>query len=260
MEPRPLEDQPEFSNSDPKQDGGVPGTLDRSGSGPSVLPKDQDGIDDLESLAITDSHPSPNMELLGNVNLGSGVQFGNFSGNVFFHGDPDPVSGAREIFIESIRKRDNFMSTFLSQALRQASATFNLSVCFMVVGGAIVLAAAVLAVGGFAGSPSRGVALVSGIGGILISTSGAAFTRRADKARKHLAQQAEMMQSQLLDEQKFSQVVDLLTGIRDSELSDQARISLAMRLMGEINTSQKVGIQETPDVRLAHRKRKSETS
>jgi hypothetical protein len=143
----------------------------------------------------------------------------------------------RKIFIDSVRKRDDFMSTFLNQALRQAGIAFNLSIAFMVLGGLIVLTAAILAIGKFAGSPSHGIALVSGAGGLLIGTSGAAFSRRSDKARKHLAEQAAMMQSQFVTEQKFSQVVDLLTGIRDDKLNDQARMTLAARIMDELNKS-----------------------
>ena len=129
------------------------------------------------------------------------------------------------------------MSTFLNQALRQAGIAFNLSIYFMILGGLIVLVAAILAISRFAGSPSHGIALISGVSGLLIGTSGAAFSRRADKARKHLSEQAVMMQTQLVSERKFSQVVDLLTGIRDDKLNDQARMTLATRLMDELNDS-----------------------
>ena len=169
-------------------------------------------------------------EIRGNVNFGK-VEYSS-------------TNYVRQIFIDSVRKRDEFMSTFLNQALRQAGTAFNLSVYFMILGGLVVLVAAVLAISGFAGSPSHGIALISGVGGVLIGTSGAAFSRRADKARKHLAEQASMMQSQLLNEQKFSQVIDLLTGIRDDRLNDQARMTLATRLMDELNESPKVGLKD----------------
>jgi hypothetical protein len=45
------------------------------------------------------------------------------------------------------------------------------------------------------------------------------------------------MHSQLLDERRFTQVIDLLAGIRDPQLNGQARVSLAMRLMGDIEAS-----------------------
>ena len=48
------------------------------------------------------------------------------------------------------------------------------------------------------------------------------------------------MHSQLLDERRFTQVIDLLAGIRDPQLNDQARVSLAMRLMGEAVTDKEL--------------------
>jgi hypothetical protein len=165
---------------------------------------------------------------------GAGVQYNYIiSGDVTDKQELD----ARELFLASLRSREEFMSNFLTQALRQADMTFNLSIYFMALGGIIVLISAVLAITRFAGSPSHGIALISGASGVLIGASGAAFSRRADKSRKHLAQQASMMQTQIINEQKFSQVIDLLTGVRDPQMNDQARISLAMRLMGQIDGS-----------------------
>jgi hypothetical protein len=161
---------------------------------------------------------------------GSGTQY-NYVFNSVLADKPD----ARKLFLASLRSREEFMSNFLTQALRQANLTFSLSVYFMTLGGIIILVAAMLAITRFAGSPSHGVALISGASGLVIGASGAAFSRRADKSRKHLAQQAAMMQTQIVNEQKFSQVIDLLTGINDPQLNDQARISLSMRLMGEID-------------------------
>jgi hypothetical protein len=180
----------------------------------------------------------PGYDAYGNVNIygGSNVQIGGQQFVVDAKAFPD-VGEARELFTKSLRHRDEFVADFLKQALQQASATFKLSIFFMSVGGLIVLCAASLALTRFAGSPSHGIALISGIGGVLISTSGAAFSLRADKARKHLAQQATVMQSQLVEERRFVQVIDLLTGIKDPHLNDQARVSMAMRLMGEIEAS-----------------------
>jgi hypothetical protein len=162
------------------------------------------------------------------------IAVGNIGGDVYISPSRDTKDQeTREIFISSIRQRDSFIGTFLNQALQQANITFRFSLFFTTAGGLIVIGAAILAITRFAGSPSHGIALVSGIAGILISTSGAAFSVRADKARKHLAKQASVMHSELMDERRFSQIVDLLTGIRNPDLNDQARVSLAMKLMGE---------------------------
>jgi hypothetical protein len=173
---------------------------------------------------------------LASDNARVGVQVGTVHGDVNVFGRSDPaLDGAREFFMQSLRHRDEFVGSFLKQALSQAETTFRLSVFFMTVGGIFVLGAATLAITKFAGTPSHGIALASGLCGILITTSGAAFSIRADKARKHLASQASSMHTQLLDERRFTQMSELLAGIRDPQLNDQARVSLALRLLGSAN-------------------------
>ncbi len=156
----------------------------------------------------------------------------NVQHNVFLSAEPEEAR-LRGLLVDAVEVREKFIGKFLAQALRQAEATFRLSVIFMSVGGLIVLTAGILAL---AHSPNPGqfpVALVSGLGGALVGASGAAFAVRADKARKHLALQAERMHSEILDERRFTQVVALLSGIRDSELNDRARMSLALRILDD---------------------------
>jgi hypothetical protein len=150
--------------------------------------------------------------------------------------------GKQKLFFDSLHHRDKFIEDVLRQALQQSNLTFILSIFFTTFGGLIVLCAALLAITRFVGSPSHAIALVSGIAGALISTSGAAFSLRADRARKHLSRQAEIMQSQLMDEWRFTQALEVLAEIKDSQLSDQARVTLALRLIGDLSAS------ETPDL------------
>lgn len=199
--------------------------LPTSDAGVSAITVDDSG------LTIKDQQ-KPSFEQSNRAEAG-GTVFAVQDGELHVYNSNSELDDARTLFMNSLRHRDQFVGSFLKQALRQSDTTFRLSVFFMTVGGLIVLAAAILAVTRFAGSPSHGIALVSGTGGILIGTSGAAFSLRADKARKHLASQASLMHSQLLDERRFTQVIDLLAGIKDPQLNDQARVSLAMRLMGE---------------------------
>jgi len=154
---------------------------------------------------------------------------------------------ARAVFQEALRHRSEFVGDFLSQALRQASATFRLSLIFMGLGGVIVLTAGGLALTNAFGPANHTVALVSGIAGTIIGVCGAAFSRKADQARKHLAEQAERMHSQLIDERKYLQVADLLVGVKDANLNDRARISLALRIMGDEKASSNVVLQAEED-------------
>jgi len=137
----------------------------------------------------------------------------------------------REFFIQSVKHREDFIGDFLKQALRQAESTFRMSVAFMVAGGLVVLIAGVLTLMNSSGSVKHTAALVSGLGGLIVGASGAAFSLKADKSRKHLADQAERIHSEVLDERRFTQVADLLSGIRNPDVNDQARAALALRIL-----------------------------
>ncbi|MEU4220528.1 hypothetical protein [Actinoplanes sp. NPDC026623] len=153
---------------------------------------------------------------------------------------------SRLIFRRSIQHRDQFVGSFLNQALRQANITFILSVIFMAVGGLLVLAAAVLALMHSAPSAPNGyITLATGLGGAVIAGSGAVFWRRADKSRKHLAEQAERMHSQLLEERKFVQVGEILAGVENPDLNDRARIALVLKLM-DVDPASAVDARDTP--------------
>ncbi len=139
---------------------------------------------------------------------------------------------SKAIFLESLKNRDRFIGDFLGQALRQANSTFRYSIAFMTAGGTIILVAAVLALVNRHTSASQSISLVTGLSGVLVGTAGAAFSVKSDKARKHLAQQADKMHQQLLDERRFNEVSALLTGIRDASVNDKVRVALALKLLG----------------------------
>lgn len=128
-------------------------------------------------------------------------------------------------------RSETFIDEFLKQALRQAHITFLMSVWFMIAGGVIVLCAGVIALINSTGSNTHSVALVSGLGGVIVGASGAAFSVRADRARKHLAEQAARMHDQLMSEQKYDRAQVLLDGVRDQDLNDRARAAMAMKIM-----------------------------
>lgn len=181
----------------------------------------------------------------------SGLQIGDSNSQVLhFHyrdaAEHDLVE-ARELFHRSLLHREEFVGGFLKQALRQANTTFRISIVFMMLGGVIVLIAGAMALVNSAEGGGHRIALVSGLGGAIVSACGGAFSLKSDRARKHLARQAELMHSQLLSERRFVQVAELLTGIKDDNLNDRARVSLAIQIMGGDATMSDTGLEEKSD-------------
>jgi hypothetical protein len=187
-----------------------------------------DGTPDL--VGKVGKRNDPYMHNEGVIHLGSGNVNVYDSFNSVLDRD---LGQAKEIFLHSLKHRDEFVASFLKQALHQALTTFRMSLVFMAAGGIIVLIAGAMALANQAAPANHSVALVSGLGGIIVGICGAAFSLKADKARKHLAAQAERMHSQLLDERKFVQVAELLSGIKNEDVNDRARVALALRLLGD---------------------------
>ncbi|SDT37898.1 TRADD-N-associated membrane domain-containing protein [Actinoplanes derwentensis] len=163
----------------------------------------------------------------------TGINYGQIHISTFPIAEQESLDLARKIFRESLQDRDAFISRFLQQALRQAGMTFTLSVIFMAIGGALVLFAGVMAIVNAESTQTTDyLLLAAGLGGLVVGAAGAAFARRADASRKHLAAQADAMHEQLLGERKFVQAAELLAGIKDPDLNDQTRIALALKLLG----------------------------
>lgn len=156
-------------------------------------------------------------------------------------------SDYRSFYMESMKRREEFIGKVLVAARKHESITFYMSVAIMLAGGILILVAATLALVKPAGSGTS-ITLATGIGGLTIGVSGAAFSAKADKARKHLAQQADAMQRELRDERRYTQATELLSGINDADLADQARISLASLIL---NNSQQESAAQEPQIEQA---------
>ncbi|WP_157240639.1 TRADD-N-associated membrane domain-containing protein [Catenuloplanes japonicus] len=185
-----------------------------------------------------------------------GVQVGdhNVQVNVFTGeegGAEAAYAEARRIFISGLRERDSFITKFLNQALSQAQSTFRMSLVFMTAGGVLVLAAAALTLLRWGAPGTSSVALVSGLGGLIIGTSGAAFWLQADRARKHVESQAGRMHEQLLEERRYAQAIDVLSTIQDPVANDQAKVAMAARLMGTVPTHNAVDDSVTIDAEVS---------
>jgi hypothetical protein len=162
-----------------------------------------------------------------------GVQIGDNNTQYNYYGSSSGELGeAKQVFLESLKSRQGFIDQFLAQALKQAETTYRLSVVFLVAGALVTLVAAVMGLVGSLEDTGRVIALLSVVVGLTVGASGASFAVRADRARKHLADQARRMHDELLDERRYTEAADLIAGIRDFNTNDQARVALALRILG----------------------------
>ncbi len=165
-----------------------------------------------------------------------GIQFGdgNVQLNVFHQGNPDDsdLARAKETSQQWLQRLVEFEGSVLEQALRNAATTFRFSMAFMTAGGIIVLIAGTLALTHTHGGSAQPIALVSGLAGLIVGTSGAAFSLKADKYRKNLDQQANRMHAQLLDDRDLTEAKEQVSKIKDDKLTDRARATIVLRLMG----------------------------
>ncbi|MEU8896634.1 hypothetical protein [Nocardia sp. NPDC048505] len=159
--------------------------------------------------------------------------------NVAVGGDITIVSGTsgeaaeiKRIFVDTLRDRSAFLEKVHRQALKQANFNYVIYTIFAILGGVAILAAAVLALVDRTNT-TQSISLVSGLGGILVGTCGAALAYRADQARKHLAEQGQKVHEQLLMERRLAEAAELVAGIKNAKIGDQARISLALRILNE---------------------------
>ncbi|WP_156910521.1 TRADD-N-associated membrane domain-containing protein [Nocardia mangyaensis] len=157
------------------------------------------------------------------------------SGTLNIINGPDgEAAEIKRIFVDALRDRSIFIEKMHRQALQQANLNYVIYTIFAVFGGVAVLAAAALALVDRTNTV-QSISLVSGLGGILVGTCGAALAYRADQARKHLAAQGEKVHEEIRMERRLAEAAGLVAGIKNPELGDQARISLALRILNEGN-------------------------
>lgn len=141
---------------------------------------------------------------------------------------PEPQSSAES---ELAKQRQSFFFEFLRQALKQAEATFRLSVIFMSAGAVILLTGGVLALVN-AGNPDWSyLPLLTSLSGLLITTCGGAFALHANRARKHLTVQAERIHENIQADSTLAQALDLIDRVDDPVLRDRLKSFTAMRVL-----------------------------
>ncbi|WP_159080218.1 helix-turn-helix domain-containing protein [Nocardia suismassiliense] len=121
-------------------------------------------------------------------------------------------------------QHQGFWSDFLQQALSQAHATFRCAIFFTSVGALILLTGACLAIVN-ARTADGGVymPILAGLGGLLITTISGAFTVHANKARRHLTDQAALIHQAIQSDRVLSQALQLIDCVEDSHLRDRLR-------------------------------------
>jgi TRADD-N domain-containing protein len=156
---------------------------------------------------------------------GSGQVFQTSGEQHFYYGSQPPRES------ELARQRQSFFFEFLRQALRQAEATFRLSVIFMSAGAIILLTGGVLALVN-AGNPDWSyLPLLTTLSGLLITTCGGAFALHANRARRHLTVQAERIHENIQADSTLAQALDLIDRVDDPVLRDRLKSVTAMRVL-----------------------------
>ncbi|MGM1057849.1 TRADD-N-associated membrane domain-containing protein [Saccharothrix sp. Mg75] len=156
-----------------------------------------------------------------NVFHGNVVQSVQFGGRVTLDGKIDAYS----------ERRQSFLFDFYSQAFKQAEITFRMSFIFMAIGAAVVLVGGGLALLRGGGPGLNYAALVSSVSGVIIGTCGGAFALHANRARKHLTEQAEKIEKDLQSDRRVQQTLQLIEQVDDQVLRDRLKSVTAMRAL-----------------------------
>ncbi|WP_194835076.1 hypothetical protein [Nocardia sp. XZ_19_369] len=121
-------------------------------------------------------------------------------------------------------QHQGFWSDFLQQALSQARATFRCAIFFTSVGALILLTGACLAiVHGRTADGGLYMPILASLGGLLITTISGAFTVHANKARRHLTDQAALIHQAIRSDRVLSQALQLIDYVEDPHLRDRLR-------------------------------------
>lgn len=139
--------------------------------------------------------------------------------------DPGPGAGPAD-------PRQDFLLRFLGQALGQARTTFRLSALFMSAGAVLVLLGGALALAN-ANDPQAGyLPAATGLGGAVITGCGGAFALHANRARRHLATQAERVHESMRADLTLDQTLGLIDRVDDQQLRDRLKSVAALRALG----------------------------
>ncbi|MFY1625876.1 TRADD-N-associated membrane domain-containing protein [Micromonospora sp. WMMD735] len=160
--------------------------------------------------------------------VGRGVQQNVFYGTVNVGSGSYQLNSTRRLASE----RQKLYFGFFRQALQQAETTFRLSVIFMSCGAAIILASAILALIN-AGNPNVDyLPLVTSLTGLLITVGGGALAIHSNRARRHLAEQAERLDVKIEQDHKLEQASVFIERVDDARLKDRLRAMTAMQALG----------------------------
>jgi Cyanobacterial TRADD-N associated 2-Transmembrane domain len=140
---------------------------------------------------------------------------------------------------------EELLAACATQALDQARMTFRASLVFMSLAGLVVLAAGVMAL---AQTPTdHAVTLISALTGAVMTGSGAAFSVRADRARRHMERQTDRIRAGLISERTAKKAAGLIAEVTDPTLRDQARVVLALLLSGMDASSAESIVADMPN-------------
>jgi hypothetical protein len=187
----------------------------------------------IEALGIEDVEPW--RAALQRVNDVSGQHIfvsGENSGTITVNqiGLKEPGTSSSSADLAS--QRQTFFFDFLSQALSQANSTFRFSMVFTAAGAVILLVGAALALAMAGTSNGTYAPLVASLSGVIITTCGGAFALHASRARKHLTDQAIVIQENIQSDHTLQQALKLIDRVDDADLRDRLKSITAVRVLG----------------------------
>ncbi|GAA0284029.1 TRADD-N-associated membrane domain-containing protein [Cryptosporangium japonicum] len=171
------------------------------------------------------------------------VSFGEIRGSTLNFGiqtgDSKEKTDVRDPLVEGVlENRNNFMSAFLQSALLEARVTFYLSILFLAIGASLILIAAIVGTARFWSGDSIVVSVVPGAIGVVLSGMGGVLASRADKARNHAAEQANLVGAHWNAETQLAQAVLIAEAIDDDALRNNVRAEIARGLVAPRITEQ----------------------
>ncbi|MCX5339183.1 TRADD-N-associated membrane domain-containing protein [Streptomyces atratus] len=136
-------------------------------------------------------------------------------------GSSNAVQPAEDDRPSLAEQRQEFFFDFLKHSLKQAEWTFRLSVWFMAGGAAVILAGGVLALV-HAGNPDLSyLPLVTSLTGALITVGGGALAVHARRARAHVTEQADRMDTKIDLDHKMETATTFIDRVDDPAVRDR---------------------------------------
>ncbi|MFJ8155845.1 hypothetical protein [Streptomyces sp. NPDC094468] len=138
----------------------------------------------------------------------------------------------RAVLSSLASERQRLRMDMYRQALSHAEMTFRLSVFFMAGGAAVILTGAVLALLHAGQGGADYTPLITSLTGVLITGGGGALAIHANRARKHLTEQGDRLDTQIERDHKVEKLRGWIDRVVNADTRDHLNAAAAMSDMG----------------------------